>query len=845
MLARHFLLLVAGFAIAAILMPCVRAVPTLGAPPDKLPPVCLVTGRLLAHAQTRGTNVASFPAAMAPSPDGRWIAVVSVGRRQAVCLLDAMDGHLVSSLAPQTGTAFYAGLAWIPGPQPRLAVSGGGSNDVKLFSVSASGELLQEKPVSVPAVRGGGFIGGVAVSDDGRWLYATQNESSAASSWRGAVSVIDMDSGLVTQTVPTPAFPYAICALTHGPEANHKLYVTSESDGAVACVRLNGIPHLDKLVKTGDHPAGLLLDASQRRLFVTNAGSDTLSVIDTSRDAMVQTLSLRPAAVRQLPGLTPLGMAMKGDTLYVALADMNAVAVVDTRRSLRLLGFASAGWYPTAVATVGNGLYVANAKGTEALNPNGQPRGPQGSWGQHPLSILEGNVVKLSQNFGARLASTTREALANAHLDRAPRQPPSPVAAVRHVIYVIKENRTYDQVLGDMPQGNGDARLTMFGRAVTPNLHALADRFVLLDNFLCCAEVSADGWNWSTAGMISEYTARNVPYYYSNKARGTERGYDFEGTNNGVAVDLIGRPDVARPPAGYLWDLCAAHGVAFRNYGFFAAIKDEQGIKQTDAEENEPTKRVLTGHTDLNYRRFDLTYADSSAWCQLGFSVPNQRMAFGSHHAPSRIDEFRFEFDAYCRNGNLPPLSLLRLPRDHTMGTRRGEYSPRAMVADNDYAVGQLVDMVSHSRYWKDTAIFIVEDDAQNGFDHVDCHRSTCYVVSPYVCRNTVDHRFYNTDSVLRTMEIMLGLPPMCQYDATAPVLQIFSDKPLNSAPFTAITPNRAVVSEVNGASAYRAEDCARFDWNDADKVPEAALNDILWHACNGNEAMPMGRAND
>ena len=355
--------------------------------------------------------------------------------------------------------------------------------------------------------------------------------------------------------------------------------------------------------------------------------------------------------------------------------------------------------------------------------------------------------------------------------------------------------------------------------------------FVLLDNFYDCAETSADGWNWSTAGMVSEYTARNAPFSYSGRGR----GYDYEGSTNGVPKDLIGQPDVAGPPGGYLWDLCARHGISYRNYGCFSAFADvDSGDGKSIVRENGPTKRTLVGHSDLDYRRYDLDYADSDAWSIYGTRSPGQKLKYGRFDSRSRFAEWKREFDGFVATGEMPRFQIIRLPRDHTSGTQPDSPTPRAMVADNDYAVGQVIDALSHSRFWKQSAIFVLEDDAQDGDDHVDAHRSTCFIISPFVRRGACDHTFYNTDSVLKTMERLLQLPSMCQYDAIAPLLGVFGSRPENADPYTAILPPRQIIGEINLKTAYRAGDSARLDFSREDRVDEATLNDILWHSVKG-----------
>ncbi|MBC8135895.1 MAG: hypothetical protein H8F28_08430, partial [Fibrella sp.] len=411
---------------------------------------------------------------------------------------------------------------------------------------------------------------------------------------------------------------------------------------------------------------------------------------------------------------------------------------------------------------------------------------------------------------------------------------------IEHVIYVIKENRTYDQVLGDVKRGNGDPSLVLFGREVTPNQHALAERFVLLDNFYCCAEVSGDGWNWSTAGMASHYVSRNVPYGYG----GHTRPYDYEGTNNDVSVERLGMQDVSRAPGGYLWDAAQKAGVSLRNYGFFvtfdgAAPRTPEGRTAPGSGKQIAAHTLLAPNTDPDFREYDMDYADSDAAQKHGIAPPRGMMAtFGAYKSPSRISEFLREYNGFVENKKMPGLSLLRLPRDHTSGTTAGAPSARAMVADNDYAVGQLVEAVSRSPYWKKTAIFIVEDDAQNGYDHVDAHRSIAFVISPFVKKNSHDSRFYNTDSTLHTIENLLGMDPMNQYDAIAPTINVFTSKPDNAAPYTAILPDKSIIGQINTRTAYRAADSlSMLNPMREESAPDELLNEILWRDAKGKNA--------
>jgi YVTN family beta-propeller protein len=803
-------------------------------------------------------GVGSFPAGLLLSPDGKYLVVTNTGARQFLSVLSAGDGKLVSQLAfngPRSDTdkskaALYLGLAFAPSPNAAppftLYVSRGPEDRVSLYTLDSDGKLTDtgreiDDPSPLPKEAGGSrphFLAGIALSRDGGTLYAAHNETSNWTHQRGSVGILDANANKVLATVETPGFPLAVVALTQGAQADRKIYVASERDSVVSAIDVSDKTH-PKLVHNigvGAQPMALCLDKAQNRLFVANAGSDTVSVIDTETDKVTNTILLRPEQARGLPGATPTGLALSPDEtrLYVSLGDMNAVAVVDLKSST-LAGFIPSGWYPSAVAVTSDGtsLFVANAKGEHPHNPNNVKVGPNGEWGQYIQDIIEGTVAMLPVPSNEQLEGMTARAVVNSGLPRAALAktngllPPE----IKHIVYIIKENRTYDQVLGDMPQGNGDPSIVMFGKEVTPNQHALAERFVLLDNFYCSGEVSADGWNWSTAGMASEYVSRNVPFNYG----GHGRNYDFEGENNGVPVDLLKIPDVARPPSGYLWDNCARHGVSFRNYGFFVTFGDS---KRPDgkplATANMPAERVLEGRTDVNFLRFALEYADSNAWQAYNTVAPGQRTAYGKFNAPSRFAEWKREFDGYVQNNNLPALMLVRFPCDHTEGTTPGTRSARAMVADNDYAVGQLVETISKSKYWKETAIFIVEDDAQDGYDHVDAHRSTCYVISPYIKSGTVDHHFYNTDSILHTMEMLLGLPTTSQYDAIAPVFSFFGATPDNADAYTAVLPAREIIGEVNAKTAYRAEDSRKMDFSRADQAPEDVLNDILWHAIKG-----------
>lgn len=816
------------------------AVRSQSSPSANAPP--LVTGVRLTPSGSQ-VDVGSFPVNLLLSPDGHFVVVTNSGSREYVTVLRVSDGQIASQLdfnraradLPRKKQSLYYGLAWGKGENGKatLYAARGAEEKVSVLTLDGDGKLENtgrtlDDPSGQPPGKATHFLAGLAVSADGQHVYAARNTGDPKMGMRGGLAILDAAGKEAATGVDLPGYPFAVAAASSG-----TVYVTSEQRGVVSIVDADMKTTRD--IPTGAQPVALCFDNAQARLFVANAGSDTVSVIATKTGKVTQTILLRPADARALPGATPTDLALSPDekTLYVTLADMNAIAVVRLPEG-KVAGYLPVGWYPTAVVAAPDGktLFVANAKGVAARNPNGKPVPGLAGRGQYIQNIIEGTVSIVGVPGGADLKRLTAQVLAN--------NPAKAAAAfknpgIKHVFYIIKENRTYDQVLGDLAQGNGDPSLTLFGRDVTPNLHALAERFVLLDNFYCAAEVSGDGWNWSTGGMISEFTARNVPHGYGGRVR----TYDYEGTNNGVAVDRLGIPDAARPPGGYLWDACAAKNVSFRNYGFFAddfelprAVPEEG----TSGLENAPTKQALAGKSDPDFRQFDTTYADSEAWVEHGLRpAPKQRRIYGSHADPSRVTAWKREFAEYVKTGKLPALCLLRLGRDHTAGTTAGASSPRAMVADNDYAVGQVVETISRSPYWKSSAIVIVEDDAQNGFDHVDAHRSIAFVVSPFVIKGTRDSRFYNTDSALATIERLLGLPPMSRYDAAAPPLAVFGSQPVNAAVYAAILPARAMIAEVNAKTAYRAADSARLlDPRREESEPDEQLNDILWHAVKG-----------
>ena len=869
--AKFFVLGFSSVAVATIAMWGVvgaRARQTALTPP---PPIPLATGQFLTPQGTQ-TDAGSYPCNALLSPDGKYLAITSLGAKSQISILDVADGRLASKIEFDGAQAdkrsrregLFYGLAFgsVAADGTTTLYAAQGSDDrIATLTLAADGTLTRsDKAFFVQTDR---FkrdkgkkkddplhLAGIALSSDARRLYAACNSANPLEKMGSVLKVLDTTTGNVTGTVALPGYPFAVTAVTTGENKDKKIYVSSEQGDSVSVVDAADL-RVTATIRTGANATTLLLNKAQDRLFVANSGGDTISVIDTGRDRVVETIVLRPSDMRGLPAVTPLGMTLSPDekTLYIALGDLNAVAVVDVAKK-SVSGYIPAGWYPTAVALSPENqrLFVANAKGVAERNPNADPKASgRVADAFYIQNVIKGTVSTIPIPDAATLDKLTAQTIKNNQI-----QPDMTQAArqalrnpgIEHIIYIIKENRTYDQVLGDVKQGDGDPTQVLFGRDVTPNQHALAERFVLLDNFYCSGEVSGDGWNWSTQGMANEYNARNVVYGYTGKSQ----PYDYEGTNNGVAVDRQGVKDVSRTPGGYFWENCARNHVSFYNFGIF--LDDLEAPRQTaeegsKGEKNAPTQKILIGKSSSDFRGFDGDFADSEAWVKHHLSpAPKQMAIFGGRKDPSRFTTFRWEYEEFARRGKMPRFLMVRFGNDHTQGTTAGAYSPRAMVADNDYAVGQLVELVSHSAYWKKTAIFIIEDDAQNGNDHVDAHRSIAFVVSPFVTRASKDSRFYNTDSVLHTMENLLGLPPMNRYDAAAPALTVFAATPENDAPYEAILPAKAIIAEINQKTAYRAADSARLIPRlAADATPDEELNDILWHSIKGkNTPMPPTR---
>ncbi len=769
----------------------------------------------------RHMQVGDLPLAMAESPDGRYLVVSNNGyTRPSLVCVDLKNRYVSSRLALDNA---WLGLAWSASGD-RLYCSGAAARTVQeiLFE---KGKLRLGKtiPLATPDKEKKTLTGGLALSADGKSLYAVEF-------FGNLLHAVDLASGQVTKTVSLPAEPYTCLISTDG----RSLFV-SLWGGAKVLIFDAGTLAAAGEIAVGEHPNAMALSRDGTRLFVACANTNAVWVADLgSRTAREQiSIALYPQAPA---GSTPngLGLSPDGGTLLVANADNNDVAVVrvDDPAESRVEGFIPTGWYPTAArfSADARSIFILSGKGLTSL-PN--PRGPQpaipAAVGQRTREILQGSLSVVPVPDPRALAAYTKKVYAvTPYSDavrlrpaRAPAASPIPRAVggaspIKHVFYIIRENRTYDQILGDMPEGNGDPSLCLFGEDVTPNAHALAREFVLLDNFYVNAEVSYDGHAFSTGAYATDVVEKIWPLVYA------ERGGPYLSEGEGTMRNAYG--NVSAPAQGYIWDACLRSGVSVRSYGEF--VFDPNPARERPAQPQagdfkagpgpfEASVPGLKGHINPDYPPFDL-------------SIPDGR----------RVDIWLKEFREFEENGKLPRLSILRLGGDHTSYAVPGFPTPRAMIAENDLALGRIVEAISRSRYWKDSAVFVLEDDAQNGPDHVDAHRSVALVASPYARRRVVDSTLTTTCGMLRTIELILGLAPMSQCDAAAaPMYGAFQSKP-DRTPYR-LREARVSVDEMNDPEAPGAKASLLLNLEEADRVPDIAGNEILWKAVRGEDC-PM-----
>ena len=811
------------------------SVPASSRPGQRPDGSVLLPNQWALHPAGLQVELGDFPVNIAVHPDGQFAAVLHAGYSEhEIRVVDLHTAAVVERT--RVKEAFY-GLEFSPDGKT-LFCSGAGDEVVHSFAFD-NGTLKNHQRIPLRPTGATGVPAGLAVDRAGQELFvanvwghrisrarlgtnpqisdillsatnrATQAPIAASSDFDTAAAE-KRAQAVLYGTSPNDTFPYA-CRLD---ERRQRLYASLWAQAAIAVIDLNSNSVVARW-PTQEHPCEMALTRSGKYLFVANASRNTVTVLDTTTGHAIETIcaALYPQAP---PGSTPNSLALSPDerTLFVANADNNTVAVFDVSKpgKARSLGFIPAGWYPTSVRVTPDGkkLLIANGKG---IVPKANPQGPQpglvtatnrtetfiGSLFRGTLSLID---LRAGKAFEDQMAAYTVQAYqcsplrsdagVVANIPSGNPVPPKPGGGspIKYCLYIIKENRTYDQVLGDMPEGNGDSNLCLFPERVTPNMHALAREFVLLDNFYVDGEVSADGHEWSMAAYATDFVEKMWPLDYGHNGSG-KFPYPSEG-NFPVAV----------PAGGYLWDRAREAGVSYRSFGEFVA----PGRKPTDP--GHSRMRALDGHYDPWYRGFDLGYADVK-----------------------RAERYISELKRFETEGDMPHLQIIRLPNDHTHGASPGFPTPTAYLGDNDVALGRLVEAVSRSKFWPQTAIFVVEDDAQNGPDHVDAHRTTAFVISPYVRRHAVDSSLYSTSSMLRTIELILGLKPMSQFDAAArPMFNAFQPQPdLNS--YAAKLANFDL-DEKNSKQAWGGQIKMNFAREDA--ADDLLLNEIVWRSVRG-----------
>ena len=750
-------------------------------------------------------RLGDFPVNIALHPTESWAAILHSGYAEHEVVVVRLDTKVVISrvVLPQT---FYGLCFNTAGKQ--LFVSGAEHSLVHRFDFAA-GYLTNRREIAIGDPNEKRFVPtGLSCSPDGKNLFV-------ANAWGNTVTVVPLESPerLRHVSLKKDSYPYLALPSSDG----KRLYVSLWNSSSVAVVDLATLSVEAQWV-TGPHPTELILSPKADILYVACANSNLVTVLDAHDGRSLETItsSLYPQAPL---GSTPNSLALSpdGKVLFIANADNNNLAVVNVEHlgKSSSLGFIPVGWYPTSVrySPLENRIYVANGKGLlPAANRQGpnplQPSNPSQTVQQYIGGLFRGTLGIIAPPSPGEMAKYTKEAFQCSPLkaDRSavsqPREAKNAIPAklggaspIKHCIYIIKENRTYDQVFGDIPVGNGDPDLCIFPDRVTPNHHALAKEFVLLDNFYVESEVSADGHEWSMAAYATDFVEKTWPLNYRDGGRGIFR-YPSEGAL-----------PIAFSAGGYIWDRCKERGVSYRSYGEFIQNADKVGEPGT------ASMPALEGHFDPQFRSFDMDYPDVL-----------------------RAKRFREELAGFEKTGEMPQFIVMRLPNDHTQGTKAGKPTPIAMVADNDLSLGQVVEAVSHSKFWKDTAIFVIEDDAQNGSDHVDAHRTVALVISPYAKRRHVDSNMYSTASMLRTMELILNLQPMTQFDAAAlPMFDSFQAQ-ADLTPYMA-RPATVDLSACNLPTAWGSRLSAQLDFSKEDAADDLVLNEIIWKSIRGADS--------
>ena len=754
-----------------------------------------------------GTSIAlgDLPLNVVVSPDQKYLLVTNNGQSvQSLQLIDAVTNQVLDS---QKLPKSWYGLK-VAADNKTVFVSGGNDNCILVFHILAGKLVEQEKIALTTNVKETISPAGIEYDDAKGMLYVVTKENNS-------LYVVDAAKKAVLSVHALPAEAFT-CLFDKKKEF---LYISVWGARQILPFEIK-TKTFAKPIAVGDHPNEMLITKNGQVLFVANGNDNSVSVVDLRAGKEIEVLNaaLVPDA---LEGSSTNGLALSAneERLYIANADNNCLAVFEVEKpgQSKSLGFIPVGWYPTSLKIVKGKLFVANGKGFSSF---ANPKGPNPIAKKQTVTYQKSDntAAAPSQYIGGLMKGTmsvfkepgiqelailseavykntpyTKESELNAAGEKGNPIPMKvgDASPIKYVYYILKENRTYDQVLSDVAGGNGDTTLLLFGEKYTPNQHKLVKEFVLLDNFYVDGEVSADGHNWSTSAHATDYLEKTWPTSYGG------RGGKYDGEGNRA---------IANPKNGFIWDYAKRAGISYRTYGEFAT-----GFK--------PNIPAIKDHFCPDYASFNQDVMDTS-----------------------RFHAWKRDFDRLLAKNEVPRFNSMQFPNDHTEGQRLGKKTPFAYVADNDYAIGLFIEHLSKSPIWKETAVFIVEDDAQNGPDHVDAHRTTAYVAGGFVKRGFVDHTPYSTSSMLRTIELILGLPPMSQYDAAAtPMFRSFTSTP-NLTPFTHELP-RTNLFELNVRDTPSAQKSAKFDFKKEDSVPDLEFSEVIWKAVKGEDSvMPAPR---
>jgi YVTN family beta-propeller protein len=744
-----------------------------------------------------GSNFAlgDLPLNIAVSPSKRYMAVTNNGQStQSIQLIDVNTQKVVSTIViPMSwyGLKFSA-------DEKFLYASGGNDNWILKYAIQNNKLKLKDSIKLGNRWPNRVSPAGIDIDDAKNLLYVVTKENNS-------LYVVDLITKKILKQKSLKGEAYG-CLLSLDKKL---LYVSCWGCDEIYIYNTQ-VGEFSGEIPVGDNPNEICLSKSGVYLYVANANDNSVAVINTNQRKVIEVLNAALYA-NSPSGSTSNGVALSEDekTLYVANADNNCLAVFDVSKPgfSKSNGFIPTGWYPTNVKIIGNKIFVSNGKGFSSManpfGPNPTRRHGEVIWHagkassneQYIAGLFRGTMSIIDVPSEKQLGVYSQVVYQNTPYNKEKEKSgkgeagnPVPMrvgekSSIKYVFYIIKENRTYDQVLGDIKEGNGDPSLVLFGEKITPNQHKLAREFVLLDNFYCDGEVSADGHNWSMGGYATDFMEKNWPTGYGG------RGGDYNGE---------GTRAIANNKNGFIWDHCKRNGITYRTYGEFA-------------DDYKPNIPVLEHHFCPYFTSWDQTVRDTT-----------------------RFFQWRKEFDSLLAANAVPQFNSLRFINDHTEGLGLGRPTPFAHTADNDWAVGLFVEYLSKSTIWNESAVFIVEDDAQNGPDHVDAHRTTAYVAGGFVKRKFVDHTMYSTSSMLRTMELILGMPPMTQYDAAAESMwRCFNSTP-NSDGFTSL-PAQIDITEKNMAVNEWQRRSEKFDFSKEDAIPDMEFNLVLWHGIKGD----------